>query len=130
MNLQKLSIKGEKGQTVCYTINNFRFDPAENKLKWDAFRFFTPEGPQIDEEGVKYFYVAADEVALERDNLLNKVILVKATRDNGTEVLEILEGAEMETVTIGLEGDIIISAFIPANTRQEIAVNYKEVTNG
>jgi hypothetical protein len=130
MILNKHTIKGKKGETVCYTLPNFRFDSSDNKLKWDAFRFYTPEGNQTDDQGFKYFDVPGDEVLIERDDTLNKELLIIVTKDQGTEVVEILEGAETEAITIGLEGDIAASGFIPADPGEEISINYKEVTDG
>lgn len=130
MFLEKKTIKGEKGKTVCYSIQNLRFDSSDNRIKWDTFRFYTPEGNEIDSQGFNYFDVPADEVLIERDDTLNKYIMIIVTKDTGTELLEIYEDAEMEAVTIGLEGDIIVYGFIPADTATEITISYKEVTNG
>jgi hypothetical protein len=130
MVLTKNTVKGKKGKTVSYTLPNLRFDITDNKLKWDAFRFHTPEGNQTNNEGFKYFDVPADEVLIERDDTLNKQLIIKITRDSGTEAIEILEGAEIEAIIIGLEGDVVAAGFIPANLEEEIIINYKEVTNG
>ncbi|NIM11528.1 MAG: hypothetical protein GTO45_16530 [Candidatus Aminicenantes bacterium] len=130
MILNRHTIKGKKGETVCYTLPNFRFDSSDNKLKWDAFRFYTPEGNQTDDDGFKYFDVPGDEALIERDDTLNKELMIIVTKDQGTEVVEILEGAETEAIVIGLEGDIVAAGFIPADAAEEITIDYKEVTNG
>lgn len=130
MQLNKLSIKGKKGKTVCYKLENFRFDLDDDKLKWDAFRFYTPEGEQTDEEGFSYFDVPADEVPILRDDSLNKEFMILVTKNEGVEFLEVLEGADMQGFSIGMEGDIVVSGFIPANPGEEIFIDYKEVSNG
>jgi hypothetical protein len=130
MILNKHTIRGKKGSTVCYTIPNFHFDINDNHLKWDDFRFYTPLGESMDEEGFRYFDVPADEVLIERDDTLTKDLIIIATQEEGVEVIETLEGAEGEVITIGLEGDIIVSGTIPASEEEEITIDYKEVTNG
>lgn len=130
MQLNKHTIQGKKGATVCYTLTNFRFDSSDNKLKWDAFRFYTPEGNQTDDEGFKYFDVPADEYLIERDDTLDKEFMIIADKEEGIEIVEILEGAETEAIIIGLEGDIMAAGFIPADPAAEINIDYKEVTNG
>ncbi|MCP5053369.1 MAG: hypothetical protein GY940_39760, partial [bacterium] len=55
MILNKNTVQGKKGETVCYTMPGFQFDDSDNNLKWDAFRFYTPEGDITDEEGHRYF---------------------------------------------------------------------------
>ncbi len=130
MQLNKQTIHGKKGATVCYTLPNFRLDSSDNKLKWNAFRFYTPEGNQTDDEGFRFFDVPGDEVLIERDDTLNKEFMIIVTKDQGTEVVEILEGAETEAIVIGLEGDIVAAGFIPADPAGEINIDYKEVTNG
>ncbi|MCP5046721.1 MAG: hypothetical protein GY940_06090, partial [bacterium] len=118
------------GETVCYTMTGFQFDDSDNNLKWDAFRFYTPEGDITDEEGHRYFDVPADEIPIERDDTLNKHMMIIVTKNDGAEVVEVMEGAEFEGVSIGLEGDIVANGFIPAAPGEEIVFNYMEVTNG
>jgi hypothetical protein len=130
MILNKHTIRGKKGSTVCYSLPNFHFDSNDNHLKWDDFRFYTPVGESMDEEGFRYFDVPADEVLVERDDMLAKDLMIIATQDEGVEVIETLEGAEGEVITIGLEGDVIISGTIPAVDEEEVVIDYKEVTNG
>lgn len=130
MQLNKHTVQGKKGKTVCYTLTNFRFDPGENKLKWDAFRFYTPEGGQTDEEGFAYFDVPADEIPILRDDSLNKEFMILVTKDEGVEFLEVLEDAEIQGFSIGLEGDIAATGFIPTNPGEEIVIDYKEVSHG
>jgi hypothetical protein len=128
MLLNRHTITGKKGETVCYTMPNFRYDDNDNKLKWDAFMFYTPAGIQSDDQGT-YFDVPGDEYLIERDDTLNKSLLIKVTL-SGTEVIEILEGAQMEEIVIGLEGDIVCTGFIPVDPEVEIVIDYKEVTDG
>jgi len=130
MQLIKHTIHGKKGSTVCYSISNFRFDSSDETIKWDAFRFYTPKGDKTDEQGFLYFDVPSDEVSITRDDDLNKMLVVLVTVGNGVEAIETFEDDEGEPITIGLEGDIIISSFIPVSPLQEIIIDYKEVTNG
>jgi hypothetical protein len=130
MILNKHTIHGEKGKTVCYSMPDFRFDASDNKLKWGAFRFYTPEGGSVDEEGFAYFDVPAEEILIQRDESLDKEIIITTTRDNGAEAVEILEGAEIEPIIVGIEGDFVATGFIPASPHQEIVIDYKEVTDG
>jgi hypothetical protein len=124
MEIIKNQIKGKKGVTVCYTIPNFRFDETESKLKFDEFKFYTPAGEQDD--GVKYFDVAGDEVLLERDTELDKKIFIVCTKDEGVIAYEILEGEDLDLI-YGLEGDIVCIVFIPADPMEKIKIEYKEV---
>ena len=129
VNLEKSTIIGKKGITVVYSINNFRFDSQDNKLKWDAFKFYTPEG-NLEEDSFKYFDVSAEEYLIERHASLNKQLLIKVTVADGIEAIEIEEGVNSPMIEIGLEGDIIIFADIPTDTAKDITVNYKEVLDG
>ncbi len=130
MIVNKHTINGKLGSTVCYTLPNIRFDNSDNCLKWDSFRFYTPEADKIAENGFAYFDVPADQVLIERDESLNKHLLVFITKSQGIEAIELLQGAENESNNFGLEGDIVISVTIPAVQNEEIIINYKEVTNG
>ncbi len=129
MQLIKHTIQGKKGVTVCYTIPNFRFDDDAKQLKWDAFRFHTPEGDKKDADGFQYFDVPADYVPIQRDDQLNKQLLVITTLKKGVEALEIYQGATPEPITIGLEGDIIATGIIPSDPNRDIIIDYKEVTD-
>ncbi|NIR04220.1 MAG: hypothetical protein GTN82_02205 [Candidatus Aminicenantes bacterium] len=130
MIINKQITREKKGKTVCYTLSNFRYDDSDSKLKWDAFKFYTPVGNQVDDQGFHYFDVLGDEVLIERDDTLNKGIEIKVISNEGVEVIEIYEGAETEAIIIGLEGDIIVSGSIPADLQAEIIIDYKEVTHG
>jgi hypothetical protein len=130
MQLNEHIIRGKKGKTVCYKLENLRFGPNDNKLKWDAFRFYTPEGEQTDEEGFTYFDVPDDEFLILRDELLNKEFVILVSKDEGVEFVEVIEDADMESFSIGLEGDIVASGFIPTNPDEEIVIDYKEVSYG
>ncbi|MCP5105082.1 MAG: hypothetical protein GY950_16965 [bacterium] len=128
MIINKSTIRGVKGTTVCYTLENFRFDNSDGQIKWDAFKFYTPLGDLTDDEGFKYFDVPADDVPIDRDADLSKGLMVMVTKDNGIEAIETLEGAESDMVSIGLEGDIIVSGYIPSDPGEDIIIDYKEVT--
>lgn len=124
MIFEKVSIKGKKGQTLIYTLNNVRFDEVDQKLKWDNTRIYTPLG-DLDDNGLKFFDIQADEVLIERDDVLTKEIRIFMTITK-VEAIEIYEGADMESTDLGLEGDLVIFGTIPAGT-EEIRINYKEV---
>jgi hypothetical protein len=130
MKMEKMMIKGKKGHTVCYSLPNFRFDSETNQLKWDAFSFYTPLGELLDEDGFRYFNVPAEELLIQRDDNLDKELVVMITKENGIEAVEILQGAIPDSINIGIEGDIVLSGFIPADTNEEIVFHYKEVTDG
>ncbi|MGD2087257.1 MAG: hypothetical protein PVH61_13820 [Candidatus Aminicenantes bacterium] len=197
-------IKGNKGKTVIYSIPNFQYDDL--KIKWDAFKFFTPVGDQVDAEGFSYFDVPADVIPITRDDTLDKVIFVisiytgsqfevipielfagqdftviytanesfTGTKNNfaiegDLNVLEIglklnlslkrgeniyrlinidkanslitvdppiedlSTGDELSLagpIVIGLEGDILIEGYIPANTGEDVSFILKEVIDG
>lgn len=130
MKLNKHLIQGEKGKTVCYTVPDLTFDESRHTIQWGAFRFYTPEGNLEDNEGFRFFNVPADSVSVVRDEDLDKNLLIMATRENGVAALELYAGADHDPIILGLEGDIFISAHIPALREAEIVIDYKEVTNG
>jgi hypothetical protein len=127
MLFSKKIIHGIKGKTVCYSINNIRDETGY--LKFDGFAFFTPFGSQQDQEGYKYFDVPADQILVERDESLDKTLLIKVT-ESIVEAIEIYDGAEFEPINIGLEGDIVAMIYIPSDSGKDIEVEYKEVING
>lgn len=127
--MNKHTIQGNKGVTVCYTINNLRVEA--DSLKFDAFRFYSPAGDQTDGEGFKYFDVPADEVQLDRDPELDTEIQV-VHRGGITTAYKFYPDAT-ENIP-GIEntdsaGDTIINIRIPTDTGTEITVSYKEVTD-
>jgi hypothetical protein len=126
--LQKRVIGGRLGETLCYKLKNFRYDDVEFKIKWDSSRFYTPAGLSIDEAGHKYFDIPATEILIERDEVLNKDLVVIAKAGQEVEVIETLEGAESESETIGPNGDFICSGYIPASLNEDIIIYYKEAT--
>ncbi len=73
---KKHTVNNTKGQGVVYTIKNFRFDEKNLQLKWDAFRFYTPMGELIDEQGFRYFDVDGEEYPIGR-GLFNKGLIIK-----------------------------------------------------
>jgi len=119
------TVKGTKGETVCYTIPNFRFNEGTSTLAWDSFTFYTPAGSLVDSAGYKYFVVEGAEVLIERDSSLNKILLI-IVRNTGIEAIECFEGTST-TINVGLEGDIICTGIIPYDPSLEIQVEYKEV---
>lgn len=125
MNIKKTTIKGEKEKTVCYQLNNFRFE--NGSICWDAFKFYTPLGTQSD--GNNYFDVPAISELIERDDI-NKEVLIKVTQSEGIEIIEILEGATPPSISIGLEGDIVCTVYVPTDTQESIEIQHKEVTDG
>lgn len=130
MILKKHTIQGRKGKTVCYSLPNFRYDGSDNKLKWDAFRFYTPLGHIADNEGFRFFNVMGEQILLRRDERFNKELNVRITQERGIEVFDVPEGTETDSFATGLEGDVVITAFIPADPDDEITVDYIEVTDG
>lgn len=130
VSLSKHTIHGRKGKTVCYTLEYFRFDETESKLKWDSFPFYTPHGTETDEQNFKYIDVPADEIGIQRDPVLDKDFLITITVESGVEVFEILEGAEGPTLVSGANGDIVATGNIPADTSLDIKFDYKEVSGG
>ncbi len=133
VNLEKQIIIGKKGLTVVYSMANFRFDTSDNKLKWDQFRFYTPEGDStetVDSIEYKFFTVSAEEYLLERHASLNKILMISTAVGSPTKAIEIEDGAAGEQIVLGLEGDIIISGHIPTDPTVDIEIKYKEVTDG
>jgi hypothetical protein len=121
--IEKKTIKGIKGVTLCYTICNPRLEG--NLLKWDAFRFYTPSGNMDD--GDKYYDIPAENVSLEQDSILSKKLQVIVLEGN-IDVVELLEGAQRAApLQIGLNGDVIITAYIPS--QGDIIVTYKEIVH-
>ncbi len=130
MILNQHTIRGIKGKTIFYSLPNFRYDTDDHLLKWDAFKFYTPVGELTDEEGFHFFDVPAEEILIGRDDQLNKEMLIMVDQSQGVTVLESMEGAVWDPITIGLEGDVIASGYIPCDPQKEIVIDYKEVTNG
>jgi hypothetical protein len=130
MILKRVTIHGRKGETVCYSLPNFRYDGIDKKIKWDAFRFYTPLGQIADNEGFRFFNVIGKQILMQRDKSFNKELFVKITQERGIEVFEVPEGTETNSFATGLEGDIVVTAFIPTNPIDEITVEYKDVIDG
>jgi hypothetical protein len=130
MTLKKVTVLGRKGKTVCYSLSNLRYDSIDNKLKWDAFRFYTPLGHIADNEGLRFFNVMGGQIQLQRDECFNKKLYVRITQERGIEVFEVPEGTEKNSFATGLGGDIVVTAYIPANPDNEISVEYRDVTDG
>lgn len=120
-------IKGKKGVTICYEINNIRIESGV--LKWDSFPFYTPIGDQTDENGDKFFVVPAKEYVIpNRDSEVDIEFNIKVTKDGGVEPSAYFVGAAIQPIILGLEGDVIVTGYIPANTSIEIEITPKEVT--
>lgn len=126
--MNKKTIKGKKGETVCYSISNFRFE--NGSICWDTFNFYTPTGTQLDGEGNAYFVVPTISETIQRDDTLDKEVLIKVTQTEGIEIIEILDGAVYPSISIGLEGDIVCKAYVPTDPQESIQIEYKEVTDG
>lgn len=126
--ISKTIIIGKKGKTVIYSP---QLQVYENTLSWEGFRFYTPVGGAVDTAGFHYFDAPAGEILLEREEL-SKTLLLIITQERGVEALEIYQGAEaeMDSIVIGLEGDIVATGYIPADPNVEISISFKEVLNG
>lgn len=129
MKVNKLNICGKRGETVCYSIKDFNVDESAVSVSWNEFKFYTPAGEKKDSEGFDYFEVPSGNLSIQRDEKLDKIYLVIAEQGN-SRALEILEGATMDPINMGLEGDIITVVSVPSDASQEISVDYKEVTDG
>lgn len=128
VNLTKHTIKGQKGKTVCYTLENLRFDTIDEKLKWDDSKFYTPIGTETDTGDFNFFSVPAGEISITRDSILDKEALLVISIEVGVEYIEVLEGIDGPDLAVsGLNGDIVATGFIPAGTG-DIVFDYKEVT--
>lgn len=88
MNTQKQSSIGKKGSTIVYTVENFRYDANEEKIKWDAFRVYAPGASLADEQGNQYYNIPAGEVSVTRDPELDLEIVIKLTPE-GVENFEV-----------------------------------------
>ena len=130
MIVKKQIIRGRMGRTVCYSMPNFRFDRSDNKIKWDAFRFYTPLGNIADSEGTRFFNVMGGAIPVHRDRWVNKQLFVKITRNRGIETFQVPGYAKINSRAATLEGDIVVTIFIPTDPGEEITVLYKEVTDG
>lgn len=116
---------GEKGKTIIYSIPNVRI--VDDSLMWDSFRFYTPVGTLVDSEGYHYFDVLGDELLIERDEALDREIVVFVTQQNGIEAAGFYEGELPSIPSFDSDGDIIINIFIPCNPENEIKIEVKEV---
>ena len=124
---EAVKTKGTKGSTVCYKLNNIRIESGV--LKWDPFPFYTPLGDQTDESGFKYFDVPAKEYVIpDRDPSVDMEIVIKVTKDGGVEPSAPIVGADIQPISLGLEGDVIVMGYIPADTNIEIEITPREVT--
>lgn len=118
------TIRGAKGKTVAYSIP---WTQTETAIAWPEWRLYTPEGPEVEPEtGHRYIPVDAGSVGFSRDAELDKDCLLLVTAA-GVELVEILEGAQVDPISVGLEGDIVATATIPADTTAPVVVTIKEV---
>ncbi len=127
MKLNKHTIKTMKGKGICYRLSDFRFDAADNKVKWEAFRFYTPIGPIANGDGRRFFNVMGGQVPLTRDKEKDKRIVVKISLSRGTQYFEFYGEEKNDVAQHGLGGDVAVICYIPADPRQEITTDYKEV---
>lgn len=127
MIIEKTTITGKKGKTVIYSP---KFEVNEETLSWEGFRFYTPVGTAVDTAGFHYFDAPAGEIVLEREKL-SKTLLIIVTQETGVQAIEIYAGAEaqMDPITIGLEGDIVATGHIPTDPNEEISIQFKKVLN-
>ena len=119
MIINKHIIKGVKGVTVIYN-----FDVIENtdNVVMRNLHFESPIGMLDIKEDI-----IINLIREEIDKIINVKVFVDS-REYPVEIEEIYEGAEKEEVeVIGLEGDIVLSIYIPADETQEIIIDYKEV---
>jgi len=122
-------IKGQKGKTVIYKLENFRFD-EDNKLKWDNFKFYTPVGDKV-ENGFNYFDVPGGEILIERESDLDKYVMIVIRKEEGIEWYEEFDGASGGAdLSIGIEGDMVVIGFIPADENENVEIMVKEVIDG
>ena len=130
MSILKKTIKGKKGETVYYSLLNFRYE--NGFICWDASDFYTPTGTLFDGDGNTYFTVPAFSELIERDDTLDKEVLFKVTQTEGIEIITILlyEGVVLPSISIGNEGDIVCKAYVPTDPQESIEIEYKEVTDG
>jgi len=119
MIINKHTIKGVKGQTVIYSFNVIE---NNGNIVIKNLHFESPIGfLDIDEDFV------IDLTREEIDKIINVKVFVD-NREYPIEIEEIYIGAERDEVeVIGLEGDIVLSIYIPADETQEIIIDYKEV---
>lgn len=120
MIINKHTLIGKQGETVIYS-----FDVIENgnQIIIRNLNFNSPVGELIGDEDI-----IIDLVREEVDKHLQVEVYVD-DREDDIIVKEIYITAEVEPVIIGLEGDIILTGYIPSDTNQEITINYKEVIN-
>jgi hypothetical protein len=131
--LNKITINGKKGITVCYQINNFRYDSATSTIAWDLFRFYSPRATETDDEGFNYLTIEAVEIDVTPETNLNKSILIKIsmTDTDAVQVYITYEGeAEPDVKATGSDADIVITGTIPSlNSGESLEIDYKEVTS-
>lgn len=129
----KNSIKGKKGKTVCYTFNLEITENTIINIKWEPWRFYTPEGNLVEaESGCKYFEVQALNEDFNRETIDKEILIgVKYETESTINVIERYQGSQEENPfqIYGLEGDIVLTGIIPADPEQEIQIEYKEVYN-
>jgi len=121
MIIKQLKIKGTLGKTVCYS---FPIRETTTGIIWDAFRFYSPAG--TGDDGNKYFDIDAGSCEISRDSDLDQEIYL-IVKSGVLNIYEVFEGASLEISRVGIEGDIIATGTIPANTGLPIIIEYKEV---
>ena len=123
MNILKKIISGCKGKTVFYSVPDVKIE--NDTLLFGAFRFFTPAASLQDTEGNFYFDVPGDSVSVWREAC--DYDLFVRVQEAGTEAVKVYNGYEPEHHDDGLEGDVIIHAFVPADLSSNIEVIHKEI---
>ena len=131
INLTEKVINGSYNSTVVYTIENFRLEGTDN-IKWDGFKFYTPDGSLVEAETkYKYFDVSSELYPIERHATLGKTLIIKVDEANGLMAQEIEDGAKGADFSMGTEGDVIITGYIPSTKDgSDIEIQYKKVIGG
>ena len=119
MIINKQTIKGKLGETVIYS---FIVEEGENKIIIKNLSFSSPIGEIRTKDDI-----VVDLVREELDKIVEVSVFVD-DREYTIEIEEIYVGAKREDKIIGLEGDIILVAYIPKiSAAEEVLVSYKEV---
>jgi len=131
-NINKKVITSKKGKRVYYSINNIEITgDTELNIKWDPFVFYTPKGNLEDLEGYLYFEVPALDETFSIGTLDKEIQIIIKLIENECNIYVIekyVGTTEPEPINIdGLEGDIVLTGLIPADTTKEVTIEYKEV---
>lgn len=109
-----------------FKIERFKLDG--NVLTWEPWRFYSPNGKEIEAEGDverKFFPVEKLEYQFSRDPEVNVDFFI-CVRQGEVEAHFIYEGEKMQMLTFDDTGDVVCYGRIPAGTGG-ITVNVREV---